>query len=583
MSECQIKFKYQQQDIIIKCQKNETLKEIFNRFAEKTGLAIDEVFFLYNSNPILDIDQTVNQINDKDEEIIVLVHPKDDSTENNTIRTINKTKESNYIKCVNCENPAIVVFTHDYKINLIDGKHNIKNIKLKNYFNTQKIDESKIECCKCQKSMSETHQSFYYCFECQNNFCSTCLSNHDEHTNIVDYQVKTFRCQYHKDQNLTSYCMHCKKNMCLFCISDGQHTNHNIINFINLIQKQNNSKGYYIDKIKKVKKITDDIINILYKFNENLDVYIKINSKLDENLAKMNMNYEILKTRQNLMKASFLKKDFDFIINNSDIIERMKKIMFIYEIMNGDSFYVRGLSTKTPTLEQKTHGFFHRQEDDIGQTLPIVTKQQQIVNKNIRPIITREIEPGFHKKTHSITVTIQPFIHKKNRPMNDIRIEPVARNEKHSIIKLEIQSPHHKKIQGTALQEAQPLIAQKIQPIRKKKAQNVIHKQKHSCISQELQHVLLSQNIPSIMHEIQPVTRKEFKPLIQEIQPVIRKKIHPIVNGKVKRRDKDTNTNRRNDFKNSAEFSTVQSNLRYNNINTTKSNKSDFDAKFSFP
>ena len=79
------------------------------------------------------------------------------------------------------------------------------------------IDQSKI---KCSKTKTESYQNkFYYCFECNKNFCPICQSLHNEHKNIVDYSFKYFRYPQHQNQNFISYCFDCKKNLCFFCKS----------------------------------------------------------------------------------------------------------------------------------------------------------------------------------------------------------------------------------------------------------------------------------------------------------------------------------------------------------------------------
>ena len=119
-----------------------------------------------------------------------------------------------------------------------------------------------------------------------------CQLLHKEHKNIVDYSLKYFRCPQHQSKDFISYCFDCKKNLCFFCVN--QHKSHNKINFIDLYQEQEQNKEY-IDRIQKVKKLVDDIIDSLQKFKGNLDVYIQINEKLNENLLNMNLNYKNLK------------------------------------------------------------------------------------------------------------------------------------------------------------------------------------------------------------------------------------------------------------------------------------------------
>ena len=318
----QVRFKYCQEDVVIPCQKNEIMRDIIDRYKKQSKISTDKLNFLYGDNKI-NPDQTLDQVNDKNEEILVLVYL------NKNEKNENKTKKSDYIKCDQCPIPAIVEFTNDYKINLLDGNHNTQKIKLQDYTNTQMVDQSEIKCSKCSNSKTEKDK-FYYCFECDKNFCDKCQSSHKEHKYIIDYLLKYYKCSQHQGENFISYCLNCKKNLCSFCIN--QHKEHNLINFTDLHQEQNKE---CIERIQKIKKIVDDIIDSLEKFKNNLNVYVQINEKLNENLLNMNVNYEILKSMKNLKEMSFLKKDIDHILNTENINEKFQKIMSIYDVMNG--------------------------------------------------------------------------------------------------------------------------------------------------------------------------------------------------------------------------------------------------------
>ena len=324
MSNCQIKFHYNQEDVIIQCKRNELMKDIIYHYGIKSGLSVGEFYFFYNEIKI-NLDLTLAQINDKDKEILIFVYSKENAK--------NKMKEPNIIKCIQCYEPAIVDFSNDYGIVLSDEKHGTKKIKLQDYNTTQIFYQSDIKCSKCSNSKAEIYQDkFYYCFECNKNLCPSCKSLHKEHKNIVDYSFKYFRCPQHQNQNFISYCLDCKKNLCTLCTD--QHRKHNTINFSYLYQKQEQNKEY-IERIQKVNDLVDTIIDSLKQFKDNLIVYLQIIEKLNENLLNMNFNYENSKSMYNLMEMSFLKEDLDYILNNNDIIIKFQKIMSIYDIMKG--------------------------------------------------------------------------------------------------------------------------------------------------------------------------------------------------------------------------------------------------------
>ena len=318
----QIRFQYIQEDFI-DCQTNELMKDIISRYRSKSKILADELLYLYNGD-IINPNLNLGQINNKEKEIFISVIPKNNTKNENIIQ------KSNIIKCSQCNDPAIIEFLNNYKIALLDEKHGKKIINLQDFNNTQLINENDIKCSKCSNSLANSDQrNFYYCFECHKNFCFICKPLHQEHKNIVDYSIKYFKCPQHQEQNFILYCLNCKKNLCLFC--KKQHETHKIINFYNLYQGENKE---LIGKIQKVKKLVDNIIDSLKKFKENLDVYVQINEKLNNNLLNRNLNYENLKSMKNLMETSFLKNDIDQILNNKDINKRLQKIISMNDIMN---------------------------------------------------------------------------------------------------------------------------------------------------------------------------------------------------------------------------------------------------------
>ena len=97
MSNCQIQFKYRQDNIIIQCNRNNLMKDIFKSYGLKSGLSIDEFFFLYGGDEI-NLEKTLSQLKDNAAEIQILVYPKNDESNENQF------KKSTYIKCAECEN-----------------------------------------------------------------------------------------------------------------------------------------------------------------------------------------------------------------------------------------------------------------------------------------------------------------------------------------------------------------------------------------------------------------------------------------------------------------------------------------------
>ena len=94
MSNCQIRFEYCQKDVIIQCQRNELMKDIISQYGKKSGLSVDEFYFFYNYKKI-NLDLTLDQINNKDKEILIIVSTKEIEEKENEV------KKSDLIKLEN--------------------------------------------------------------------------------------------------------------------------------------------------------------------------------------------------------------------------------------------------------------------------------------------------------------------------------------------------------------------------------------------------------------------------------------------------------------------------------------------------
>ena len=343
MSNSQIGFIYNQIKTIIQCNQNDLMRDIFNSYGNKSGLSIEELYFLYGGNKI-NPDETLSQLAGEATDIQILVRS------NVEVSNKNKTKRSAYIKCPQCEKPATIKFSNDYNITLFEKNHGAKKINLADYNNTQIVDEEEIKCSKCSKSKSKQYEGkFYYCFECEQNLCILCQSMHKEHQNIVDYSLKYFKCPQHHDQSFISYCLDCKKNICLIC--GNQHEGHNINVFKSPFIEPNEEN---IENIKKVNESVDNIIDLLSKFKEKLVAYIQINEILNNNMSNMIFNYENVESMKNLINISFLKEDINQILSSNDFNKKFRKIMSMYDVMIGKSNKVINIDEVRNEINQET-------------------------------------------------------------------------------------------------------------------------------------------------------------------------------------------------------------------------------------
>ena len=194
----EIAFNYNGNTTIIQCNKEEKMKQIFNKFKQKSGLDINSLYFVYSGNKITNDELNFEMIANNEDKLRrrmnIIVNDKNSFGSNSSII------KSNFIICPKCdENIKLII--NDYKIFLYECKnnHEIDNISLNKFEETQKIDISKIKCDACkEKNKSESYNNiFYRCNSCKINLCPICRNNHDKTHYIIDYDQKNYICEKH--------------------------------------------------------------------------------------------------------------------------------------------------------------------------------------------------------------------------------------------------------------------------------------------------------------------------------------------------------------------------------------------------
>ena len=214
MDNIYIKFIYKTQEIKIMANINDSMKDIFKRFFEKTNIIENtNNFYFLCEGEYIDEEMKLSQIiKNKENELNILVN-SDNKTINQQTKVISK-----LIICPNCGENCIFNIK-DYKIDLnqCDNGHNISNIFIEEFNNTQIIDESKIKCSQCNNSKNKIYGGkFYFCCKCNYDLCPLCKSNHSQEHLILDYELKNYRCKIHGERYIL-YCETCKKNLCDLC------------------------------------------------------------------------------------------------------------------------------------------------------------------------------------------------------------------------------------------------------------------------------------------------------------------------------------------------------------------------------
>jgi len=357
-----VRFNFKGEETIIQCNNDEKMEEICKRYVQIIKQDIDKLIFIYSGNIIDEELKYEEQVNEEDKirnEINILVYEK-----YKTI--INKKKLLlKEIICPICQE-NIFMKINDYQINLSKCKngHN-NNILLKEFYNIQNIDNSKIICeiCKTNNKNNTYNNDFYKCYNCNINLCPLCKSTHDKNHNIINYDKRNFLCNKHND-NFIKYCKSCNENICKIC--EKEHNTHNIINFSSILPNKdikNNINGtkIYIDKLNNE---INEIINKLKNIKENLELYYNISSSnILNNIDEFNNYQKLYNINEFINFNNIIIKDIKEVINSKDIKIKFKHIFNIYEKMNKcDNYIIAEIYIK---------------EEDINRDIKIISSFEQ--------------------------------------------------------------------------------------------------------------------------------------------------------------------------------------------------------------
>ena len=331
----EIIFLFNNSQTTIQCRKNETMKVICQRFATKIGIELSTIYFLYGGKKV-DYNLTLNNVLKEDDKklnkINILAYSYSDN--NNINKAIENSKD---IICPKCGEKCLIKI-NDYKINLFKYKnnHNLNNISLDEFQNSQKIDLSKIICNDCKNNNKSTPLNFYKCFSCKKDLCPMCLNrNHKEHE-VIEYDKKNYICSLH-NEFYSSYCKKCNENLCMFCESEHKDKE-NIIYYRDILPKKDLLKNQINElrtKIDKYKEMIGELKKLLDKFIENLEIYYNINNNIFKNFEKKNKNFQILKNMSEIINNNnFVFQDLNVIINDNNNINKFNKIIKLFNKIN---------------------------------------------------------------------------------------------------------------------------------------------------------------------------------------------------------------------------------------------------------
>ena len=335
----EVEFDNSQQITVIQTKLNEPFKNVINKYLQVSSLDSNNVFFIADGRQINPEEKVLNQINSINKEskkmrILVLIMER-----SIIYQEYEKSKD---IICPKCFEPCRIKF-ENFQIYLYDCVNNhISNLKIKDFFDSQKINLVNIKCqkCKIKNKANCPKNEFYKCLTCNKNICLICKSLHQKHHQIINYDQKNYVCNKHNDP-LIKYCTKCNKNICSIC--DVEHYKHKKITF-NKMKLNINEMN---DDLKDMKKEIDifnnnikDMVDKLYELMNIVNIFYEINNNIINNYDSNNKNYQILKNIKEINNNEIYNQIYNInTMNNiknkiTSIIDLYNNINLIKEINN---------------------------------------------------------------------------------------------------------------------------------------------------------------------------------------------------------------------------------------------------------
>ena len=321
----------------------------------------------------------------------------------------------------------------NYKIKFFGCKngHEIEDITLEDYDNTQKIDMSRNKCNNC----GNFNNKMFFCNKCNYNLCSECQGKHNNNHKLIDYHKKNFLCNQHYNQKYISYCKQCKQNLCANC--EKEHDKKHEIILLKTITPRIYDIQKKMDELKKKKNLFENdinkIIDILTETKYNVNKYYNIYNNVLYNYYKTNLNYQLLQSIKDF-DSKIIMNDLEKIINNNQINNKIKDLSDLYNKMN------------------------KKNEKNIIKFINADLKLDKCVNEchliNIDNITIRNISEKYFKKLYFVIdtkVSSKDFcFYHINKDLNKYTLlideELKAKKKKKQLIQLKINEPKINKV-----------------------------------------------------------------------------------------------------------------------------------------
>jgi hypothetical protein len=305
----------------------------------------------------LEDDKKKNSEDKSEEKTMKVSHRKSKQvkTENNSMKqeTIEIPKEESKnksLRCLNCFSIPLLFLnhsTHTVKINCNTG-HNI-SMDIKDYLDKGYLNNFYNQICSQCKSKIDvlTEKKNYYCKECNEIFCRTCIKNHNlifnnsENQNFVHHFINLDKfdttCVLH-NETYDYFCLECNRNICQYCYY-SQHKVHKIVDLDDIILRRKEFKkikdNFNIEKenlnlaSQLIKKLIIKIKREVNKILEYKEAELKFKESVIKIYEKKVDNYNIIKNIKNLL---FNTCQFNIDKNNSYI----DQLNYFYDYINKD-------------------------------------------------------------------------------------------------------------------------------------------------------------------------------------------------------------------------------------------------------
>ena len=184
--------------------KSEPISYYLDIFSNLIGLKTYEISFYHKGKP-LDKNKQISQYKDKN--IVIFAFKLNINIEKENI---------NNITCPICKNLALITVNND-RISITNccNKHNILNIPLDEFNESQNINDSKKECDLCKNRQNLYGDKFKFC-SCGKRLCNICSMKHEAKHKKTDYKNRYTKCIKHGNF-FETYCLTCNVNLCQAC------------------------------------------------------------------------------------------------------------------------------------------------------------------------------------------------------------------------------------------------------------------------------------------------------------------------------------------------------------------------------